>query len=87
MKDRYLYKNRKSIYHDVNHIHDNYKNMGFDYKGKIYEKTTSPEIRSNPFQRLMLSKIENILYYLINEVKSIKKHVSIAHDKNATNIK
>ena len=61
--------------------------MGDNDKGKLYKKTTTAELWANPKQTMMIQKIENLILCLIEYTKSIKKHFSIAHDKNTSNIK
>lgn len=80
------YKYRNSYNYNKYHVHDKFLNLGYDYKGKLYKKTTSAELWSNPKQTNMIMKIENLILYLIEYTKSIKKHFSIAHDKNTSNI-
>ena len=85
-RERQLYKVRPDYYHQAKHISDNYKNLGYDYRGKILKKMTSPELWSNPVQTPFFQKIEGMLNFLIEQVKYIKKTFSIAHSKNSTNI-
>ncbi|MEG1008854.1 MAG: hypothetical protein RSE41_02900 [Clostridia bacterium] len=86
MDERYMFKNRKSYTYDSIHLHDNYKHLGYDCRGKILKNMTSPEIWSNPMQSIMIQKIETLIQFVLDETKSIKKQFSIAHNKNATNI-
>lgn len=79
-------KIRTAYNYRINHINDYYKNLGFEYSGKIFEKTVSPEIYSNPLQKPLITKIEQLIYYLIETTKNIKKWVSIAHEKNSSRI-
>ena len=79
-------KIRTAYNYRINHINDYYKNLGFEYSGKIFKKTVSPEIYSNPLQKPLITKIEQLIYYLIETTKNIKKWVSIAHEKNSSRI-
>ena len=83
---RKWYTIRPSYYYQAKHINDVILNMGFDYRGQLLKKGTSPELWANPLQVPMYTTIENMLNQLIEETKIIKKWFSIAHSKNSTNI-
>ena len=74
-------KIRPSYYTPAKHINDHYLNLGYDYHGNMLKKGTSPELWANPHQEGMFMKIEGILNYLVDEVKTIKKWFMIAYDK------
>lgn len=82
----YNYKTRNSYNYNKNHIHDKFLNLGYDYKGKLFKNTTSTEMWGNPKQSAMIVYIENLILFLIEHTKYIKKSFSIAHDKNTSNI-
>lgn len=84
--DNYKYKNRSSYNYNKHHVHDVYKNLGYDYRGNIFKRTTSEELWGNPKLKSMILKIENIIIFLIEHTKMIKKSFSIAHEKNTSNI-
>jgi len=90
MKDtstrRRLYTIRPSYYFQAKHFNDVYLNLGFDYKGKLLKKGTSPELYANPLQNSMFGTVEGMMNFLIEHTKIIKKWFSIAHDKNSLNI-
>jgi len=81
-----LYKVRPDYFDQAKHINDQYKNMGYDYRGKILKKMTSPELWANPVQIPFYAKMENIINFLIEQAKHVKKTFSIAHYKNSNNI-
>jgi len=83
---RSRYKVRESYLNYAKHINDSYLNLGFDYRGKILQKMTSPELWANPMQKPLFAQIEAMVNFLIEQVKYIKKTFSIAHDKNSINI-
>ena len=85
-RQRLYYKVRPDYYNQAKHLEDNYKNLGYDYRGKIMKKMTSPELWANPLQIPFYSKLEAIVNFLIEQVKYIKKYFSIAHDKESVNI-
>jgi hypothetical protein len=84
--EQFRYKVRESYLNSAKHINDNFINLGYDYRGKILRKMTSPELWANPLQTPLLSQVEGIMNFLIEQVKFIKKTFSIAHDKNSLNI-
>jgi hypothetical protein len=86
VSERFRYKVREPYYHGAMHHADSFKNLGYDYRGNILRKTTSPEIWANPLQIPMYGYIEGMVTYLIETVKIIKKTFSIAHDKDDTKI-
>jgi len=83
---RKLYTIRPSYLYQAKHANDVIKNLGFDYKGKILKKGTSPELWANPLQNQNYSTLEGMITFLIEQTKYIKKWFSIAHDKNTANI-
>ena len=85
-KDQFFYKVRPGYFDQAKHMSDSYINLGYDYRGKIMKKMTSPELWANPLQIPFYSKIEGMVNFLIEQVKIIKKTFSIAHDKNTLNI-
>ena len=84
--NRKLYTIRSSYYTQANHMNDYFINLGYNYRGNILKNTTSPELWANPLQTSMFGRIEAMITYLIEQVKLVKKHFSIAHDKNTLNI-
>jgi len=83
---RKLYTVRPSYTYQAKHFNDVILNTGFNYKGKILKKGTSPELWANPLQVSMYNTLEGMLNFLIEHTKIIKKWFSIAHDKNTMNI-
>ena len=79
-------KVRTSYLASAKHLSDNYTNLGYDYRGKILSKTTSSELWANPIQKPLFAQIEAILTFILEQVKYIKKTMSIAHGKEDTNI-
>lgn len=81
-----LYKVRPGYYDQAKHLSDQYKNLGYDYRGKILKKMTSPELWANAIQIPFYGKIEGLINFLIEQAKMVKKTFSIAHNKNSTNL-
>ena len=80
------YKVRPDYYNQAKHMEDNFKNLGYDYSGKILKSMTSPEMWANPLQIPFYSKMEGMINFMIDQVKYVKKYFSIAHDKESIHI-
>jgi len=80
---RNTYKIRLPYLYQAKHNNDEFKNLGYNYRGKILRKVTSAELWGNPLQTSMMGQIEVLLTNIIEEVKMIKKWVSVAHEKNS----
>jgi hypothetical protein len=61
-----------SLYDKVNTRLTRLKNTGFDYEGKIFERTMSPYLFTDTKRRDILLKYETMIYFLIEKVKTIK---------------
>jgi hypothetical protein len=73
--------------YQAKHNNDEFLNLGFDYHGKILQKVTSAELWGNPLQTSMMGQIEVLLTFVIEQVKMIKKWMSIAHDRDTISIR
>jgi len=82
----YRYKSRAPYYNQVWHLNDNFKNLGYDYRGQLYKKTTSPELWGNPIQIPFIGRLEAIVTLLVEHTKIIKKWFSPAHEKETLHI-
>lgn len=58
------------------------KNLGYDYRGKIMQRSLSSIIYLNENVEGFLKYIEDIMTYLVYSVKSIKKRVNFLVDKD-----
>jgi hypothetical protein len=65
---------------------EEFKNLGYDYRGKILRKVTSAELWGNPLQTSMIGQIESLMTYILEQVKMIKKMFSIAYEKDSINL-
>ena len=83
---RKLYTVRSSYLSQAKHSNDYFTNLGYDYRGNLLKNTTSPELWANPLQISMYGRLEGMLTYVLEQVKIIKKHMSIAHEKDNLNI-
>ena len=70
----------------ASHQSDGYTDLGFDYRGKIFKKTMSPMILQNKVNKNILSRVEDMIVYLIDSVKQIKTQYMISVDKNDRNL-
>jgi len=68
------------------HMHDDYKNLGYNYKHHILKNVLSPELFGNPINDMLYRQIEKIFEFLIEQVKQIKLAYAYTYDKNAKNI-
>lgn len=83
---RNLYTSRSSYYYQAKHFNDVFINLGFNYRGKLLSKGTSPELWANSEQIGLINTLESMLNSILEHAKYVKKWFSIAHDKNTTNI-
>jgi len=83
---RKLYKIRSSYLNQAKHLNDEFKNLGYDYRGNMLKNGTSPELWANPQQISMYARLEGMLNFILDSSKMVKKWFSIAHDKNTTQI-
>ena len=77
---------RSSYLNSAKHLSDNYLNLGYPYQGKILQKMTSQELWANPRQKPLFAQLEGMIAFILEQVKYIKKHMSIAHDKDSVNV-
>ena len=76
-------KNAPSI---ATHTQDYFTDLGYDYRGHIYEKTVSPEILKNQNNKNILLSVDKMIVFLIDAVKQIKLQYLISLDKNDRNV-
>lgn len=76
---------KKPSYFEVseNRLND-IKYIGFNYKGRIFEKTLSKVITSDKKRSEILKKIESLIYFALQKVKSIKTHINFTVKKDYT---
>lgn len=67
----------------INHLYDEYKNQGYEYRRHILQNVVSPEMMANPVNDTPLRQIERLYEYLINSVRRIKLTYAIAFPKNS----
>ncbi len=78
---------KNSIYKAAYERRENRLHQGFDYKGKILQKTMSSQMFGvNPTLDQFLADIDDIMYEHIESVKQIKVWANPALDKYETKI-
>lgn len=73
---------KKSIYDLPESWRDNIKNKGFDYEGKILQKSLSHELYKDPTRSDLISQWEKIIFELVESVKKVKTFVDWRKKKN-----
>lgn len=68
------------------HFNDAFDNLGYNYMGKIFRKSTSPDLWANPLQSMLISRLETMMTFVLEEAKAVKKWFSIAHEKDTLDI-
>jgi hypothetical protein len=72
----------ESLYNRANTRLTRLKNTGFDYQGKIFEKSISPYIMGEAKRREILNEFEKLIYFMIEKVKYIKTFYNYTVDKD-----
>lgn len=74
---------RKSYYEYIESTEDNRTNVGFNYEGKIFEKTLSSITLSGDNNRKsILDSIEKVVFRLVETTKNIRNFVNYRVPKN-----
>jgi hypothetical protein len=74
---------KKSWYEFIESQNDVRSNVGFDYEGKIFEKTLSNPVLGGDANRMdILASIENVIYSLFETTKYIKNYFNYTVSKN-----
>jgi hypothetical protein len=74
---------KKSWYDFINTQDEIRSNVGFDYEGKIFEKTMSNQIMNGDQNRMdILASIERVIYTLFETTKYIKNYINYTVPKN-----
>lgn len=76
---------KKSLYEVTEHSRDNILNKGFDYHGRLFEKTMSSFLFREEKRSSILAKVEEVFFELIERVKGIKIHFDYSRKKNDRN--
>jgi hypothetical protein len=74
---------KKSWYDFINTQDEIRSNVGFDYEGKIFEKTMSNQVINGDQNRMdILASIERVIYTLFETTKYIKNYINYTVPKN-----
>lgn len=74
---------KKSWYEFINSQNDIRSNIGFDYEGKIFEKTLSNQVLQGDKNRMdILESMEKVVYQLFETTKYIKNYINYTVPKN-----
>lgn len=68
------------------HVYDDYKNLGYNYKHHILKNVLSQELFGNPINDINYRQIEKLIEHLIDAVKQIKLTYAYTYPKNAKNL-
>jgi hypothetical protein len=74
---------KKSWYEFIQSQNDIRSNEGFNYEGKIFEKTLSNQVMQGDSNRIdILASIEKVVYQLFESTKYIKNYINYTVPKN-----
>ncbi len=71
-----------SIYDNVESRLTKMKNRGFDYEGKIFERSMSPILFNDEKRRDILLEFEKVFFHMIEKTKLIKTSKNYTVDKD-----
>lgn len=75
-----------SLYDIANTRRTRLKNTGWDYKGKIFQKSVSPYLMRDPIRQSILQEFEKTVYFLIEKAKYVRNFFNYTVDKNYKNL-
>jgi hypothetical protein len=74
---------KKSWYEFIQSQNDIRSNEGFNYEGKIFEKTLSNQVMQGDDNRIaILASMEKVVYQLFETTKYIKNYINYTVPKN-----
>jgi len=74
---------KKSWYEFINSQNDIRSNVGFEYEGKIFEKTLSNPLLNGDSNRMdILASMERVIFYWFETAKYIKNYINYTVPKN-----
>jgi len=71
-----------SFYDKTYSRNEKINNIGFDYKDKILRRTVSSYLFKDPVRASILDKFESWIYFLVDQVKTIRTFYNFTVDKN-----
>lgn len=75
---------KQSLYKVSENRLNKLKNRGYDYKGKILKRTLSSYIYRDPKREEILDQFEKSLYFIVQQIKTIKTFFNYTVDKDYT---
>jgi hypothetical protein len=76
------YLTRESYYQYMIHLQDDLKNTGYDWRNKLFDKSLSTYLLSDPKRSFIMGQMQRLMVYIIDKVSMIKKAVNYTVDKN-----
>jgi len=73
---------KKSLFEVTESSRNSILNKGFNYEGKIFEKTMSSLLFREEKRSEILAEMEKVVFHLIETVKTIKLHFDYRKHKN-----
>lgn len=70
----------------ASHYQDKYTDLGYDYRGHIYEKTISKILMKNPRINAFMLYMDKMISDLVDNVKQIRLQFMISLDKKDRNL-
>jgi|CZCB01.1.fsa_nt_gi hypothetical protein len=77
---------KKSYFKISRSVLDDYKNLGFNYEGQIFKRTLSSAFFGDKKRVDILNEFEKMIFFLIEQVKNIKKTFNYTIDKDSNKI-
>jgi hypothetical protein len=72
----------ESLYDAANSRREKLNGLGYNYKGNIFRRTISSYIFVNSTRASILEKFETLVYFLLENVKTIKTYYNYTVPKN-----
>jgi hypothetical protein len=72
----------ESLYDAANSRREKLNGLGYNYKGNIFRRTLSSYIFVNSTRASILEKFETLVYFLLENVKTIKTYYNYTVPKN-----
>jgi hypothetical protein len=76
------YLTRENFRETTKHQFDELKNIGYDWRNNVFNKTLSPYILSDSKRKDILTEMQKFVVYIMDYVSQIKKGVNYTVDKN-----
>lgn len=73
---------KESLYKVAENSRNDIKNKGFNYQGRLFEKTMSSFIFREEKRANILAKVEAVFFEVIERVKQIKIHFDFSKPKD-----